>query len=203
MEAGSSPVPAVDGRRRRAERNRDAVVDALLALYDEGHVRPGAALVAERANVSQSTVFRLFADLDGLVQVAIEHQWARIKDRFDAPSAAGDLDDRIAALVAQRVRIYDAAGPAIRAGRLLSPGSVALHAVFAARRDLLRRQVEHQFAAELDGLVRSDRQALVDALDATASLEHVEFLRIDRGFGVARTSAAMSRSLSALLGAGR
>ena len=43
--------PAADGRVLRGERNRQAIVDALLALYEEGVLRPSANEVAERAGV--------------------------------------------------------------------------------------------------------------------------------------------------------
>ena len=40
-----------DGRTVRAERTREALVGALLALLNEGHVRPTASEIAERADV--------------------------------------------------------------------------------------------------------------------------------------------------------
>jgi len=145
----TSPAAGVDGRHRRAVRSSEAVVDALLSLYDEGHLRPPAALIAERAGVSQSSVFRHFDDIDALVGAAIDRQWDRLRDRFEPPPADGTLDERVESLVRQRLRIYDAAGPALRAGRVVAPESAPLHAVFAYRRELLREQLAAHFAPEL------------------------------------------------------
>lgn len=192
-----------DGRKLRAERNRDAVVDALLALYDEGHLRPGAALLAERAGVSQSTVFRLFDDLDALVETAIDHQWARVRDRYRNPPTTGTTADRVGAIVRQRLALYEATGPALRGARLLAVDSPTLVAGFAARRDFLRRQVAHHFERELDRLDGDERRAYLDALDAATSLEHIEYLRYDRGLGHDRTSAALTADVTALLDAVR
>ncbi|MGH9111849.1 MAG: TetR/AcrR family transcriptional regulator, partial [Acidimicrobiales bacterium] len=90
---------SADGRRQRTERSRAAVIDALLSLYDDGAVWPAAAEVAKRAGVSTRSVFRHFADLDGLAEAAIERQWARAHGLFEPPPAEGDLHARVAALV--------------------------------------------------------------------------------------------------------
>lgn len=191
--------PPADGRRLRAARSRDAVVDALLALYDEGHLRPGAALIAERAGVSQRSVFRHFEDLEAVVEVAVEHQWARIRDLFEPPSDTGSLDTRIRRLVEQRLRIYDAAGPTLRAGRLVAPESAALAAVLGYRRALLREQVERQFAPELDALARARRSLTVDALEVVTGLEQVEALRIDRGMSTRRAAQVLTLLVRSVL----
>ena len=45
-------MTVTDGRVRRGERNREAIVDALLACYESGTLRPNLADVAARAGVS-------------------------------------------------------------------------------------------------------------------------------------------------------
>ena len=59
-------MTAIDGRTARAVRTREAIVDACIALVDEGDVRPTALKVAERAGVSVRSVFQHFDDLEGL-----------------------------------------------------------------------------------------------------------------------------------------
>ena len=56
----------IDGRTARAMRTRDLIVDATIALVDEGELRPTAPRVAERAGVSVRSVFQHFADVEGL-----------------------------------------------------------------------------------------------------------------------------------------
>src|ERR1044072_5768679 len=66
----SAPEAATDGRSARAARTRDAVVEALLSLLDEGNLRPTARQVAERAGVSLRSVYVHFDDLEDLFTAA-------------------------------------------------------------------------------------------------------------------------------------
>src|SRR3989304_5263636 len=59
-----------DGRSARAARTRDAVVEALLTLIEEGDLRPTAQRVAEHARVSLRSVFQHFRDLESLFAAA-------------------------------------------------------------------------------------------------------------------------------------
>ena len=56
----------IDGRRMRSQASRDRIIEAVLALIDEGHGIPGAEVIAARAGVGLRSVFRHFGDLDGL-----------------------------------------------------------------------------------------------------------------------------------------
>ena len=47
-----------DGRTARRDRNREAVLDAALALFTAGELEPTAAAVAERSGVSLRSVYR-------------------------------------------------------------------------------------------------------------------------------------------------
>ena len=67
-------VENLDGRRARAERNRDAVVEAILELLREGVDQPSANEIAERSGVSVRSVFRHFEDLETLYAAAIDAQ---------------------------------------------------------------------------------------------------------------------------------
>jgi len=189
----------IDGRHRRAERSRAAVVDALLSLYDDGVVRPGVADIAARAGVSPRSVFRHFADLEGLAEAAIDRQWARVHVLFDPPPHKGDRETRVNALVDQRLRLYGAIIGVARAATVLSASSPVVASTLRARRRLLGDQVLALFAPELrarQGLARSE---LAAALEATASLENVDYLRTHAGLGSDRAAAVVRRMLHALL----
>ena len=61
-EAHSPAAPeTVDGRRAGRERNRNAVVDALLDLYQEGVISPGAQGPRGAARYSVARSVRAFA----------------------------------------------------------------------------------------------------------------------------------------------
>ena len=74
-----------DGRRARAERNRDAVVEAILDLLCEGVENPTAEAIAERFGVSVRSVFRHFDDLESLHAAAVDRHSERIRDLFEPP----------------------------------------------------------------------------------------------------------------------
>ena len=67
--------PATDGRVQRGERNRAAIVDALLSLLEDGVLRPSARQVAERAGVSLRAVFQHFDDMESLYAEWVRRQW--------------------------------------------------------------------------------------------------------------------------------
>src|SRR3954447_6913022 len=168
--------PVVDGRRLRSDRSRAAVVDALLTLYEQGNATPGAAEIARRAGVSERSVFRHFEDLDSLAEATIEREIERVGNLFDAPATDGALDDRVCALVDQRLDLYAATGAIARAATLLATRSAVVAGAMRWRRDLLRHQVANMFEQELGKLPRRDRDETVDAIDLLCSIEGIELL---------------------------
>src|SRR4051795_7170272 len=113
------PVEAepVDRRRLRTERGRELVVTALLEFFDAGESQPGAARIAERAGVSERSVFRYFDDLDALAAEAVARQIGRTRELYAAPDGTGDLDRRVRALADQRMSIHDRVAIVSAAGR--------------------------------------------------------------------------------------
>ncbi|MDD9937969.1 MAG: helix-turn-helix domain containing protein [Myxococcales bacterium] len=67
-EAGT---PGPDGRHRRRERSRALIVDSALALLHEHGRLPSARAVAERAGLTERTLFNLFEDKDALMLAAL------------------------------------------------------------------------------------------------------------------------------------
>jgi AcrR family transcriptional regulator len=195
---GETERDAVDRRRLRTERGRELVVTALLEFFDEGESQPGAARIAERAGVSERSVFRYFADLDALAAEAVARQMARTRDVFSPPSPAGGLDRRIRALVDQRMHMHDRVAVVAAAGRRIEARAPVVAEAFAFRRRLLREQVEVQFAPELDRRRGRTRMQLLDAADAAASFEQIDHLRTGAGWSRARTRAAVAHTLHAL-----
>lgn len=190
---------AVDGRRARGERNRDAVVDAILDLIIEGNSKPSAAEIAERAGVSMRSVFRHFDDLESLYAAALDRHVERLRPLFAAPSANGSLEARVAALVEHRARLYEAMTPVRRVGIRLRDRSEALRQGLETGRRVLRDQLGDLFADELGPLEAKRRREVLDALEVVSSWESWDQLRTAQGRSVARASAALGRSVGALL----
>ncbi len=203
------PVPADDvqegegdGRRRRRERNRQAVVDALLDLYQEGSLRPSTAEVAERAGLSPRSLFRYFDDVDDLTRAALEGQLERAAPLVPvavAPSAP--LEVRVAALVEQRFRLFDAVAPAATVSRLRSPFQPVLAAELRRNRAFLRDQVRVLFEPELSTLEPERATEALAACDVATSFEAHQLLLHDQGLPPERARRVMARSLWAVLAA--
>ena len=193
-----------DGRRAWRDRNLNAVVDALLDLFGEGHLRPGADEIAARSGVSRRSVFRYFDDLDSLDRVAIERQTARVSHLLEIEEpGVGTIDERIERLVAQRLRLFEAIFPVARVSRLRAPFEPIVAEELARGRRAFRRQVERQFADELSGLRGGERNAVLGAAEVLCSFEAYELMRVGHGQTARQIGEVMRRGLTGLLAAGR
>jgi AcrR family transcriptional regulator len=203
-ESPRSGASAVDGRRAWRDRNLSAVVDALLDLFSEGNLRPGADEIAARSGVSRRSVFRYFDDLDSLDRVAIDRQIARVSHLLEVRDLGeGLILDRIDHLITQRLRLFEAILPVARVSRLRAPfESVVADQVARSRREL-KRQVERQFAVELRSLGRVERNAALAAASALCSFEVYELLRLGNEQTTKQIGDAMRAGLSGLFRAPR
>jgi AcrR family transcriptional regulator len=66
IEAMSESVKTelVDGRRARSERSKQAIIEASLALMEEGNLIPTAQQISNRAGVGMRSFFRHFEDME-------------------------------------------------------------------------------------------------------------------------------------------
>ncbi len=188
-----------DGRHARSDRSRAAVAEALLALVNEGVIKPTAEQIAGRAGVSIRSVFRHTADTEALNHTLIELHISRTSELFDLTTAAGDRDERIAELAAQRRLLYEAITPVRRAVRVHSPFGAVLRARVDEVNDLLRAQLSPHFAPELAGRPAVERDALLHAVEMATSWPSWDQLRTDQGLDPAEAEAVVVASLRALL----
>ena len=98
---------AVDGRRQRTERSRNAIVKAATELVQEGVLIPTAQQIAERAGVGLRTFFRHFEDMSTLF-VAVDDG---IRDEYTELTLGGDrhgtLEERIEHAVEKHAEVYE------------------------------------------------------------------------------------------------
>jgi TetR/AcrR family transcriptional regulator of autoinduction and epiphytic fitness len=181
-----------DGRSARAARTRDAVVDALLSLLDDGNLRPTAREVAQRAGVSLRSVYVHFDDLDDLFTAAAHHHFERVRDIIERVPDHGPLETRLDLFTRQRARIHEASAQVRRAAVLQEPFSHALAEVLSLARKLSRAEIELVFGAEIGRREGGDRTRLVVELDMLSSAATWETLRLhyDRSADEAREIVA-------------
>jgi AcrR family transcriptional regulator len=195
-------VPPADGRRLRRDRNRDAVVDALLDLIRAGEMAPSADAVAARAGLSARSVFRYFDDIDDLCRVAITHQLAAVRPVLrTAISAAGPLDERIAALVDQRVQLFEAMGSVGTFARLRAPFQPLVAEQLDTARRILRDRLRATLGPELDTLDVEAADSIVAAADVLCSFESFRLLREVHGRSARAAAGVMTAGVRALLAA--
>jgi len=202
MERTSSPIAGTseDGRRAGRERNRNAVVDALLDLYQKGVVSPGAQDIADRSGVSRRSVFRYFDDMDDLDRTAIERHTARVIHLFELEGAGeGPLPNRIERLAAQRARLFEAIAPVRRIAMMRAPTHPVIAGELARSVSFLRAQVNRHFAPELDALDADAGRETLAAAAVLTSFEAFDAMRREQGLTLAETAATVRRGLTALL----
>lgn len=188
-----------DGRTARRERNREAVVQALLGLYRDGVLSPSADEIAARAGVSARSLFRYFADVGDLASEAVARQADHLTPLFaleldpDAP-----LGVRIDAFVASRTRLLAEMGEVGRVARFRATKQDVVAQGLARVRRMLREQVAVVLGPALSD--RPDRDALLAAADVLCSWEAHDLMRNDQGLSAEDTVAAMALGLRQLMG---
>jgi TetR/AcrR family transcriptional regulator of autoinduction and epiphytic fitness len=190
-----------DGRRLRRSRNRDAVVDALLALYQDGNLDPSAADVAERSGLSPRSLFRYFDDVTDLCRAAIDRQYAILATmaQIELDSAA-PLQARVEALVERRISLYKTAGKVGLVARLRAPFESLIADQLVQGRAGLRDQIEMLFHDELTGMGETRRSMALNAIDALCTFESYHLMRDNQGLDTAGLSSVLGDSILTLLG---
>ena len=197
MEATAKGVR--DGRTARGERTRKALVDALLALLYDGQLRPTAERIAQRAGVSERSLFQHFADREALYQAVAVEQYERVAPTLERIEISLPLPERIDAFVEQRARLLETVTPVWRAALLLEPESEVVSSWLQTTRRQMAGRLEEVFGAELEQLGQSERGVQLAALVAASAWTSWEALRAHQRLSVDRSRAAMRATLAALL----
>jgi TetR/AcrR family transcriptional regulator, regulator of autoinduction and epiphytic fitness len=185
-----------DGRLGRSERSRAAVAEALLALVEEGDLRPTAPRIAARAGVSLRLVFHHFKDLEAVFAEASRRQLERVIPTLRTVPAEGALADRIGAFVAERTRLYENVGTTWRAACLQEPFSTEISRRMGIVRTYLRAEIERVFAKEIAKAKPAERKALIAQLSAAASMSHFTELRDVESLSADDARRVMARALT-------
>ncbi len=193
----ASTVP--DGRRVRRDENREAVVDAVLALWADGDLAPDVAAIAARSGVSERSIFRYFDDVAALQRAVITRQVQREAGLFDPPSTDGSLQARVSRYVELRLRQYEVLGPVARVAFLRAPFEEAVREQINLRRDQIRAQITHLFAPELARFDGRARTEVVAAIEVATSFEALEHLRTSRDLSASRASRVLVLATESLL----
>lgn len=189
------PVP-IDGRHLRRDQNREAVLQALTQMFSQGEYTPTSRQIADRAGLSLRSLTRYFDDFDDLIRSAIDRieqeavPLVDLKVGSDRPTG-----EKISAIVANRIRLYESVAPAARAGRVCAHRQPLVAEEISKTRRFLRRQVASLFAPEIE---RSGPE-LPAALDVLLSFESYDLLRSAQGMTRDATASVLEAGLRLLL----
>ena len=177
-------MTTVDGRVRRGARNREAIIDALIACYEAGEVRPSLPDIARRAGLSVRSVHNHFEDVETLRAEVAQRQWERHAHLLGAATSVDEL-------VRQRAALFEALTPVRRAALLSVHDSPTIARNLARLDRLLRRQLVATFP-DLS-------EDTLDACDALASWDTWNRLRAAQGCSAARARRIVTQSVSSVL----
>ena len=188
-----------DGRAARAERTRDAVVEAFLTLTEEGHLRPTAKLISERAGVSLRSVFQHFEDLETLFAAAADRQVERLMPLYSEIPADIPFEDRLSRFVSMRSSILEAISPVRRSAVLAEPFSPVIQQRLRWFRERSREEVLRVFSGELAALPPDEHLTAEFALHAATEWYTWETLRTHSGLSLDCACSVMALTIRRLL----
>jgi AcrR family transcriptional regulator len=187
---------AADGRHLRREQNREAVIDALLALFAAGNYQPSSAEIATRAGLSPRSLFRYFDDVDDLHRAAAARQILLALPLLELDTCPQDPTAvKIERVAHARARLFEHIGPAARALRVSAHRHDVLATELDLNRSFRRDQLRQVFAPELAAATST----VLPAIDVLCSFECYELLRHDQGLSRTDAVGTLIAALTALL----
>ena|SRR5690349_16221106 len=176
-------MTVADGRVQRGARNRDAIVDALLACYEDGILRPSVQEVAARAGVSARSVHNHFTDVEALRAEVAQRQWEKYAPLVGEVATIDEL-------VSRRAMFFEAVTPVRRAALLSVHDSPTIARNLGRLDRALRQQLEAVFF-EYDTEV-------IDAIELITSWDAWNRLRTAQACSVARARAIVERTIRSI-----
>jgi AcrR family transcriptional regulator len=171
----------------------------MLALIMDGHLRPTAAEVAERAGVSLRSVFQHFEDMESLYAAVAAAQMARLAHHVSQEPASGPIERRVDAFVDRRAELLEMITPVRRAAIIQEPFSEVLAARLRWAHDVAREEVERTFAPELQAISARERGVVATALDVATNWPAWDACRRMNGLSIEDSKRVMARTIRALL----
>jgi TetR/AcrR family transcriptional regulator of autoinduction and epiphytic fitness len=189
-----------DGRTARRERTRNEVVEAALALVDEGVQDPTIEQLTERSGVSARSVFRYFDGLDDLRRAVIRRHFERVLPVLETvDSGDGSMDTRIRRFVDSRLKFNESiAGPA-RTAQLRAHFAPVIAEDIHEYRQMLDASVRRHFAPELKVRPKAEADDLTALIDVLVSFDGWDLMTRDHGRSRTQIRRAWTLALESLL----
>jgi AcrR family transcriptional regulator len=184
-----------DGRRARSERSKQAIIDASLALMEEGNLIPTAQQISDKAGVGIRSFFRHFEDMETLFATIDEQTRDTTESLYIGGDRDGALEERILHAVERRAEGFEKQRNMILSTAAQLWRSETLRRNYARYQRGLRKDLD-DWLPELKQLSRNEREAV----DAVASFEMWHRLRFHQGLGKASAIDVIVGLLNSLIG---
>jgi len=177
-------VSDTDGRLRRSERTRQALIEAYLDLLGEKQRPPTTPEIAKRAGCSIRSIFERFSDLLTLSLAAADHAFAQALAQASVPNVDADLHTRLKSQVESRAAICERWLPLWRALLRYQSESEELAIRIKRTRAAMVARLELAYGPELSTLSEPERRQLLVALDILTDFESWGRLREGHGLSI-------------------
>ena len=173
-----------DGRHRRSERTRQALIKAYLDLLCEKQQPPKAAEIAKRAGCSLRSVFERFSDVLALSLAAADHSIEQAMAQAAAPNLNADLHIRLKSQVETRAAICEQWLPLWRALLRYHSASEELAIRIKRIRAAMVSRLALVYGPELSTLSDVEHSQLLVTLDILTDFESWGRMREDHGLSI-------------------
>ena len=195
---GGGPAARVDGRSLRAQRTRRAIVDALLALLEEGNLKTPAPRIAERAGVSLRALWANFKDMETLYAATNQRLLERQRAEYRPIPAELPLPARVEAFCRQRARMLEIIAPSARAAHRVLSSSPQLQRNRAIQIARVRDEISELFGHELDA-AGAGRERLLNAVLVATTFNAWQMARDELKLDVDEACDLMIQTVTGLL----
>ena len=194
MSVHESPL-AVDGRRRRSERTRLAIIEAYLELLRRHSVMPTAAQLADEAGCSVRSIFERFSDLNALSLATAAYAIAKGQAEAVPRDVDGTRSMRIRSHVETRALACEKWLPLWRVIAGLDQPELRRRVQFARLANVERMKLMYRF--ELSLLAEPDE--LLIALATLISFESWDQMRHSFGLSTEAAQAVWRSAIDRML----
>jgi hypothetical protein len=176
-----------DGRPKRSERTRQAIVQAYLDLLREKQRPPTAPLIARRASRSTRSVYQRFSGRPALSLAAANDAFEQVSAHSAAPNVEADFRTRHKAQVETRAAVCERWLPLWRALLHYQSESKKVAIRIKRARAAMVARLELVYGPELSTMPVPERSQLLIAMDVLTDFESWGKLREGHGLSIEAT----------------
>jgi AcrR family transcriptional regulator len=187
----------VDGRTERANRTKARIVAATVELIEDGDSAPTSRRIADRAVVSERTIFQHFPDLEALHAAIAKHHIEAVTQGRRLVSPTLPLPARVLEFARQRGRLLEGMTALRRVALRYEAGSRALQQSRRRWTALARSELIQTFGSELS--CADKPKATLSAAQAVTGWAYWDELRTAEGLHPNAASRVMAIALLRIL----